>query len=152
MAARMMRTQTAAMTMPTTLPPTSTSESAPPSAPASVARRGPSDSEYSPAAKRAGRPAPARSPKTRIFHSALRLTHDIVSSPLSRCSGRSLLGGRLGRHHGAGPFGVHVVVVHLGVPRPPVDEAGERGQDDEDRDDAGGAVDAVRDTVGGRAD
>ena len=72
----------AAMTMPTTLPPTSTSESAPPSAPATCARRGPSDSEYSPAANRAGRPAPARSPKTRIFHSALRLIHDMLASPL----------------------------------------------------------------------
>src|SRR5579863_4005991 len=150
MAARMMRTQTAAMTMPTTLPPTRTSESAPPSAPATCARRGPSDSEYSPAANRAGRPAPARSPKTRIFHSALRLIHDMLASPLSRCSGRGLLGGRLGRRHGAGPFRVHVVVVHLGLAGPPVDHAGERGQDDKDHDDAGGAADPVRDAVGGR--
>src|SRR6202021_1748220 len=113
----------AARTMPITLPPMSTSESAPPSAPASFARRGPSDSEYSPAAKRAGRPAPASSPKTRIFHNALRLIHDMLASPLFRCSGRGLLGVRLGRYDAAGPFRVHVVVVHLVAAGAPVDES-----------------------------
>src|SRR5690348_2809696 len=154
MAARMTRKAIAASTIPTTLPPTSTSES-PPSGPAVAARArfGPSDSAYRPPAKRAGRPAPAIRPYTMIFQSADRLIQDIGIRSLSRGSGRSRLDDDTAvRADSAGPFRVHVLVVHLGLAGAPVDADAECGQDKEDDDDTEGAADAGRDAIGARPD
>ena len=59
--------------MPTTLPPTIESESAPPAV--AVLARAPPDRDRvrRPMANRAGSPAPATRPKTRICQSALKL-------------------------------------------------------------------------------
>src|SRR5580704_13988457 len=128
MAARMIRKEIAASTMPTTLPPTTTSESMSPSTPAArtCAVFGPRDSAYRPPANRAGRPAPAIRPKTMIFQSAVRLIQDIVQVPLSH-SDRGRLGGDLLGGNPAGPLRVHVLAVHLGRAGAPEDEPGERG-------------------------
>src|ERR1700677_1351383 len=85
MAARMIRKQSAAMTMPTGFPPMRVSESAP----SAVRVLPPSEREYRPTANNAGRPAPATRPNTRIFQIAVRLIQDIFCFLLAQAAAGS---------------------------------------------------------------
>src|SRR5580698_10160346 len=146
MAASMTRKQSAAASTPSGLPPTRVSESAP----SAVRVLPPSEREYRPTANRAGRPAPAMRPNTRIFQSAVRLIQDISLLP-SRSGGRGL-GRGFGRRYRSGPFGVHVAGVHLAAAGPPVDGRRDRREDYHVDDHAGGAADAVRQRERARPD
>src|SRR5580658_3807957 len=85
MAARMMRKQIAATAMPSGLPPTRVSESAP----SAVRVLPPHERVYRPTANRAGRPAPAMRPNTRIFQIAVRLIQDIFCFLLAQAAAGS---------------------------------------------------------------
>src|ERR1700678_182185 len=85
MAASITRKQSAAASTPSGFPPTSESESAP----SAVRVLPPSEREYRPTANKAGRPAPAIRPNTRIFQIAVRLIQDIFCFLLAQAAAGS---------------------------------------------------------------
>src|SRR5262245_31689975 len=148
MAASTMAKQPAAIAIPARLPPTSSSSE-------TVTCPFPGElSARSPIAKMAGSPAPASRPTTTISQMARRSIQSVMAeAPPLCCTALMRLVGLAGPRRGdcAGPFRVHVLRVHPGAARSPVD-AGRYGDQHQQIDKyAGCSAYDIRDEVADRA-